>query len=224
MAKKTYLPSSDADKVLWLNNFSSKFTPLAVSLGFVAADATSVTNDAAMFAYLMGTVENFTTAKEQRVEYKNLIKDGPIGKPGGGVPSGPAVPVAPAVVAPGVFPRISQIVQRIKNYPSYTEAIGRDLGIIGAEETTDYNALKPMIKLMSIAGQVEIQWAKGKADAVRIESDKGNGWQFLAVDSVPNYTDTTPIAAPAVWKYRAIYIVADDLVGQWSDVVSINVA
>ena len=135
MAKKTYLPSSDADKVLWLNNFSAKFTPLAVSLGFVAADATAVTNDAAMFAYLMGTVENFTTAKEQRVEYKNLIKDGPIGSVGGAVPSGPAVPAAPTVVAPGVFPRISQMVQRIKNHPAYTEAIGRDLGIIGAEET-----------------------------------------------------------------------------------------
>jgi hypothetical protein len=224
MAKKTYLPKADADKVIWLNNFAAKFSPLAVTLGFVAADATAVTNDAAMFAYLMGTVENFTTAKEQRVEYKNLIKDGPIGSVGGAVPSGPAVPAAPTVVAPGVFPRISQMVQRIKNHPAYTEAIGRDLGIIGAEETIDYNTMKPVLKLMSIASQVEVQWVKGKADAVRIESDKGTGWQFLAVDSVPNYTDTTPIAAPAVWKYRAIYIVADELVGQWSDVVSINVA
>ena len=224
MSKNTYLPTTDGDRVIWLNNFASKFNPLAVSLGFVAADATAVTNDAAMFAYLIGQVETFTTAKEQRVQYKNLIREGPIGKAGGSVPSGPVVPAAPTVVAPGIFPRIAQMVQRIKNYPAYTEAIGRDLGIIGAEETTDYNTMKPVIKLMSIAGQVEVQWNKGKADAVRIESDKGTGWQFLAVDSVPNYTDTTPIAAPAVWKYRAIYIVADELVGQWSDVVSINVA
>jgi len=41
-----------------------------------------------------------------------------------------------------------------------------------------------------------------------------SGWQFLDIDSVPHYTDTTPITAPATWKYRAMYIVADELVGQ----------
>ncbi len=223
MSKNTYLPTTDGDRVIWLNNFASKFNPLAVSLGFVAADATAVTNDAAMFAYLIGQVETFTTAKEQRVQYKNLIREGPIGKPGGSVPSGPVVPAAPAAVAPGIFPRIAQMVQRIKNYPAYTEAIGRDLGIIGAEQTIDLATMKPVLKLVSTAGHVEVQWNKGKADAVSIESDKGAGWQFLAVDSVPHYMDTTPVTAPATWKYRAMYIVADELVGQWSDVVSINV-
>ena len=48
-------------------------------------------------------------------------------------------------------------------------------------------------------------------------------FQFLAVDAVPHYTDTTPITAPAVWKYRAIYLIADEKVGQMSDVISINV-
>ena len=223
MSKNTYLPNSDADRIVWLNNFSSKFSTLAVSLGFTAADATAVANDAAMFSYLMGQVEVFTTAKEQRVQYKNLIKNGPIGKPGGALPSGPVVAAPPAVVAPGIFPRIAQLVQRIKNYPTYTEAIGRDLGIIGAEQTIDPTTMKPVLKLVSTAGKVEIQWVKGVADAVRIESDKGAGWQFLAVDSVPHYMDTTPITGPANWKYRAMYIIADEPVGQWSDVVNINV-
>lgn len=112
--------------------------------------------------------------------------------------------------------------QRIKASPTYTEAIGRDLGIIGAELVIDTSAMKQVVKLMLQGGQVEVQWVKGKADAVRIESDKGNGWQFLAVDSVPHYLDTTPIT-PGTWKYRAMYIIADERVGQWSDVVSINV-
>ena len=69
-----------------------------------------------------------------------------------------------------------------------------------------------------------MQWSKGAADAVYIETDKGAGWQFLAVDAVPHYIDTTPITAQAVWKYRAIYLIADEKVGQMSDVVSINVS
>ena len=128
------------------------------------------------------------------------------------------------LVAPGIFPRIAQQVQRIKSYPTYTEAIGKDLSIIGAEQEQDPDTMKPAIKVLALGGQVEVQWVKGGADAVRIETDKGAGtWQFLAVDAVPHYIDTTPITGPAVWKYRAIYIIADERVGQWSDVVSINV-
>jgi hypothetical protein len=83
--------------------------------------------------------------------------------------------------------------------------------------------MKPTLRLSITGGQVEVQWNKGMADAVRIETDKGAGWQFLAVDTVPDYLDTTPNTTPAVWKYRAMYIIADELVGQMSDVVSINV-
>ena len=56
MARNPYLPASDADRVIWLNNFAAKFAPVAVPLGFVAADVTAVTNDAVMFAYLIGRV------------------------------------------------------------------------------------------------------------------------------------------------------------------------
>jgi hypothetical protein len=57
-----------------------------------------------------------------------------------------------------------------------------------------------------------------------IEVDRGTGpWQFLAVDMVPHFEDTTPVAAHATWKYRAIYLINDERVGQWSDVVSVAV-
>jgi len=224
MAKNNYLPRADKDRAVWLNNFSGKFATASTGLGFLAADVTSVNNDAAMYNYLINLVEIFTTAKEQRVNYKNLIKDGPLGSPGGTLPVAPTVAAAPAAVAPGIFPRIAQLVQRIKNSPTYTEAIGRDLGVIGAEQLMDATIVKPVLKLVFKGGQVEVQWVKGDADAVHIETDKGTGtWQFLAIDTVPHYPDTTPITAPGVWKYRAMYMVNDERVGQWSDVVSITV-
>lgn len=77
MSKDHYLPRADKDRGVWLNNFANKFATSAVPLGFVA-DVTSVNNDAAMFTYLINLVETFNTAKEQRVNYKNLIKDGPL--------------------------------------------------------------------------------------------------------------------------------------------------
>jgi len=50
---------------------------------------------------------------------------------------------------------------------------------------------------------------------------------FLAFHTIPDYLDTAPLPAPgtsAVWKYKAIYRLGDEQVGQWSDVVSIPVA
>jgi hypothetical protein len=50
---------------------------------------------------------------------------------------------------------------------------------------------------------------------------------FLAIDTIPDYTDTAPMPAAeqsALWKYKAIYRQGDERVGQWSDVVSIPVA
>ena len=224
MSKAGYLPRAEKDRLVWFNNFSDKFSKSAIGLGFTAADVASVFNDAAMFSFLITCVEIYTTAKEQCVDYKNLIGKGPIGATGGPVPPPPSMSTMPTEVAPGIFPRLSKLVDRIKVSPTYTEAIGKDLGIIGAEQTVDTDNMKPVLKLVIKGGQVEVQWTKGDADSIRIESDKGTGWQFLAIDSVPHYTDTTPITAAATWKYRAMYIVADELVGQWSDVASVAVA
>ncbi len=47
---------------------------------------------------------------------------------------------------------------------------------------------------------------------------------LLAIDTTPGYTDTQPFpSAPAKWTYQAIYRVADNRVGQWSNEVSIAV-
>ncbi|MEK6615041.1 MAG: hypothetical protein AABZ32_02855, partial [Bacteroidota bacterium] len=204
--------------------FALKFAAVAAQFGFTAAEITAVTNYAAMFGYLINAVETLTTAKEKFVSYKNLIRSGGIGSSVGAFPVVPILPAAPTAVPAGIFLIIAQIVQRIKNNSAnYTEAIGHDLGIIGAEQTIDTSTMKPVLSLVFKGMLVDVQWIKGHAGAVRIEKDSGAGFQFLAIDSVPDYTDTTPITAAATWKYRAMYIINDELVGQWSDVVSITV-
>lgn len=222
MSKTAYLPKSDKDKVTWLNNFASKFSTIAIPFGFTAADVTTVNNYAAMFSYLINSVESLTTSKAKYVTHKNLIRNGAIGSSVGVPPAVPTLPAMPTAVPAGIFPMIAQIVQRIKNNTSlYTEAIGKDLGIVGADQIIDPTTMKPLLTLVQKGGQVEVQWVKGHADSIRIEVDRdGKGFQFLTIDTVPNYTDTTPMAAAGTWKYKAMYEIADELVGQWSDVVS----
>ena len=62
-------------------------------------------------------------------------------------------------------------------------------------------------------------------DMIELCVDRGAGYQLLAYDTTPGYTDTTPLpATPAVWRYKAIYRIDDQRTGQWSDEVSITVA
>lgn len=178
-----------------------------------------------MYSYLVNLADIFTKEKEERIKYKNLLSDGPIGSPAGIFPTVPTLPAAPASVTPGILVRLRALVQRIKKNANYTEAIGRDLGIIGAEQTVDRATMQPKIKLVFKGGQVEVQWTKGDADAIRIEKLTGTAttFSFLAVDTVPHYTDTTAITVAAVWKYRAIYLYHDQPIGQYSDVAQIAV-
>jgi hypothetical protein len=71
--------------------------------------------------------------------------------------------------------------------------------------------------------QTKVARKKGM-ETVEIQKDTGTGWQFLAMDTRPNYTDTTPFPTPpAMWKYRAIYTKDSQRLGQWNNVAEISV-
>jgi hypothetical protein len=224
MANEGYLPRADKARALWLTTFATKFTLFGATLGFSQEEITAVQNDAAMFRHVIDQVAAYNTAKEARIAYKNMMRDG---RAGTNRPVRPAPIVEaeePAQVQPGIFPRIAKLVQRIKYSTAYTEPIGKDLGIVAAAATLDRTALQPTLRLVRKADAVEVQWKKGKANGLHIEVDRGQGvWQFLAVDTIPHYTDKAPITGPATWRYRAMYLIKDTPTGQWSNVTSITV-
>ena len=86
--------------------------------------------------------------------------------------------------------------------------------------------MKPIFTIVLQAGHPNIVWKKQGMDALEIHVDRGAGFAFLALDTVPDYLDTAPLPAPgasAVWKYKAIYRLRDEQVGQWSDIASVSV-
>ncbi|MBA3962474.1 MAG: hypothetical protein H0X40_11305 [Chthoniobacterales bacterium] len=84
---------------------------------------------------------------------------------------------------------------------------------------------------LSISGdQVYVNWGwqgySAFLDQCELQVDRADskGFVMLAIDTTPGYTDTQPFpSAPAKWTYQAIYRVADNRVGQWSNAVSIAV-
>lgn len=224
MAKQFYLPNTDEGKMTWLNNLAVKLPNHAATLGISAAVTTSVQNDANMYTYMINLVNSFKAGLSERTGYKDIIKNAPEGTSIGPVPVFNHT-APPTVVPAGIFIRIRRLVQSIKANDNYNDSIGNDLGIIGSEMDSVILEMKPELKIKMSAGKPEIVWKKGSADSIDIYVDRGDGKSFiyLANDSNPNYTDSTILSDGMnmnEWKYKAIYRIKDEQVGQYSDVIS----
>jgi ribosome modulation factor len=227
MPKPHYLPTKDQDRAVWLNNFAAKLPGYQAAFHLTATEVAAVQADAAAWQWLVGWVEALRTRTQQLVAYKAQLRDGPAG-PATPPPGPPEFDPPAATAAADIFGRVGALVQRLKNHPAYTEAVGQDLGIVTpAAPAPDPARARPELTLsLAQGGQVLVGWKRQGMDALRIEVDRGQGWQFLAVDTVPDYLDTAPLPPPgqsAVWKYRAIYLLDDQPAGQWSDPASIAV-
>jgi hypothetical protein len=229
--KHYYLPSGDLGRVLWLQNFAAKLPAVATKYGITAAELTDLLNSAILLAYWQNYRHQYDEYLQKVTAYRNELRDGV--KAGGSasvLPSPPTVGTAPTVTAaPGIFPRVRAVVGRVKANIAYTEADGKDLGIIGEEQTNDLVGIKPAISLrLAAGGHPEIVWKKQGMDGIEIYvSRNADPYTLLAYDMRPNHIDASPLPAlgtSAVWKYRAIYRFHDAQVGQWSDEVSVTVA
>ncbi len=227
MPKSYWLSPDDNGKDAQLTNLSAKLPNYKTTFGLDDADLASVRADSAFFHFCLTAQGQVAAFAQQWTAYKNAARSGGDAALGP-VPVAPTLGAAPATVAPGIFKRLTALVAHLKTHKNYTEAIGADLQITGTDQTVDLTALKPVLTVALDAGQVVVGWTKQGLTGVEIWVDRGDGkgFLFLAVDTIPDYTDTQPLPAgqTALWKYKAIYHQGDDRVGQWSDVVSLPVA
>lgn len=240
MKHNTYYPSALNDQLAWLANYWNKLQGHSPALGITTAVCADNVADARWLIYVLGSwlpnerahakadtqaVQEvlFGTAAGAYVLPPHLPPPLPAADPS-------AVPPLPAVVPrpAGALNRIFATVQDIKVSATYNESIGQDLQIIGKEDTgPDFVTLAPVLKATLSGGVVNIDWnwqGYGKwLDMCEIQVNRGNGWTILTFDTTPGYTDTTPPPATLTqWKYRAIYRVEDQQVGQWSAEIAVT--
>lgn len=228
MAKQYYLPRGDQNRAIWLQNFAAKLSEHAATLTVDAATVTDIQNAAAYYGYVLTIHQALKNNVKEMTSFKNLLSNGRTGQVVGALPTLPTFGEPPTAVSFPIFVRVQQLVNGLRNHTAYTESIGQDLGIIGAEQVVNTAAMKPVLALSIVANEVIVKWTKGKATSIDIYADKGDGkgMVYLANDYSPNYEDRITLTAtdpPAVWSYRAIYRIGDKQVGQYSDLVSITV-
>ena len=229
--KKNIIPTNDPNRVLWLNAFALKLANYYIKYGISNDDFNTIQKMAPFFAYWVNLLVLMRDYISKVTTFKNEMANGVDANEEN--PTQPTLPVfdaPPALVITGIFPFVMSIVKRIKAHKDYAVSDGQDMGIEGEEmEDVNINDLKPALKIVLInGGYPNLQWVKGITDGIAIYVDRGTGtWEFLAIDTVPNYTDTHALPAPgqsAVWKYKTIYRIDDNNVGKWSEDYSITVS
>ncbi len=224
----SYIPNSDADRNVWLGNFSIKINTYASAVGITAGEVTAIQKDAAMYTYIINMLEAYKQTVNNITSYKNLLKHAVGQQHLGAIPNPLALGTAPAIVTEGVFDRISKLVKRIKASTNYTEAMGNDLGIIAPVQVFDVNSLQPELKVNLDGDRPHIKCAKGYSDGVDLYVDRKDGSGFVLIGRLtkPDYIDIVnlpPNVLLAEWDYKARYVIDNNTVGIMSSIASIVV-
>ena len=125
---------------------------------------------------------------------------------------------------------IREGVNQIKKSDDYNEAIGRSLKILSTTvNNKDWDDMKPNPKIKILANFVQISYTKSKSEGVRIFSRRNGETEFkyIAQNTSSPFKDTRPNQAgfsSERREYKLVYVKDNELVGQYSDVVSANVS
>jgi hypothetical protein len=223
MTSSKYIPTSDADRCIWLNVFALKIAVHGPALGVTPAEITAIQKDNAAFQYVVGLIENHRQYISSLTGYKNMMRHAVANQHITTMPVLAASPTAPPPVTEGIFDRISQLVARFKKTTAYNDNIGADLGVVAPTPAIiDLTTLKPELKIKLDVGRPHLKWVKGISDAVDLYVDRNdsNGFILLGRLLKNEYIDITPIGAGKIfdqWSYKAIYVISDQQVGLYSD-------
>ena len=225
--KQRYFPGSEPAQVPWCTNFRLKISTHGPTCGLTAGEVTDIIGDVDYYIFLLNV---WHPALQEDVKegtrYKKIIADG----------SGATVPLPagttftpPTVRPPGVLNRLFNLVAKIKLAGGYTEAIGLDLGVIGAEDTAahEFPEFTSKTEQGTTGQRVRLLFKKFGHLGVTIESRRGTGpWEFLAIDTESPQLDERPLMVagqPETREYRMRWYDKDGPNGDWSPVQKVTV-
>jgi hypothetical protein len=233
MKRNTYYPARQGDQITWLGNFSNKLPGLAAALGLTAGQVTAAVADCGWLIYILQSW--LPAGRTWVLACTDAATDAQTGDGTAlmvlPVFTAPALPTGVVAVNTGALNRIFALVQTIKDSGKCSDTNATNLGIVGSAQTgPDLTTVQPIISANIMGNQVNVKWGWGGnsafLDSCEIQVDRGDGKGFvlLTIDTTPGYTDTQAFPAASVkWTYKAIYRLADDQVGLWSQTASVTV-
>ncbi len=205
MAKSDYFPRPDSELLVWHDRFKVNLAARQAELNLTAEDIATVDHDN------LELHAKITEANAVAAAAKHATAD-------------------KAASRASIENKVRALVRRIKAHPTYSEALGNLLGIVGAENTTDLSSAKPVLNGVDhTGGVVVLSFIKSKSDGINIYCQREGepDFVFLARDTAPRYIDNRPLLVPGkpeLRRYTAVYVVKDLETGLYSDELVVNCA
>lgn len=198
---QSYLQTKDSELLAWLNNYKTKITTHATTLGVSAA---LLTQEKAWCDAMIAAINLIETKKQ---ELKSAV-------------AGKETAMQTQVGALRIE------IARHKLSSGYTAAIGQDMGIVGIHIEFDAATYKAKITAELFGGFVRIKFVKRGVDGINLyHRKKGTpDWLFLARDTKSPYDDHIVLETPNQpehWEYRAFGVLDDAEIGLASDIVEV---
>jgi hypothetical protein len=228
MPNSTAIPRDDASKLALLLHLLAHLPSYATLLDISAAELSQLKAGADWFDCILKSQAASQTYTAALFAVKRVLRDGPAN----GDVTLPPLPVFPTIPdsAPfaDIFGFLGGLITRIKKHKNYTEAVGKALGLVAPQSAAvDPNSLQPVLTDDFQGGHPAIHWKNNGTDALELEADHGIGsFSLLTIKMSPGYQDNTPLppaGTAVVWRYRGIYIINDQRVGHWSQVLEVGV-
>ena len=221
MAKKNWWPTTLSAQVALMTNFQSKIASYTVPLALTPAQVALAEGLCDAIIGSMTFHESCKNTMLAATQWRDLVLYGE--------PRGDAVPNTPAFPASGVSPYTRGSVDQFFAFremivasPNYTESIGEDLGIVGAEVTPEPESeFTPSLSVTTIVGyKVSLSGSLQGRDAMRVEYQRNGGaWTTVAfITKLPAEVSITPQTPgePESGSIRAIFIEENEPFGNLS--------
>ena len=82
----TWLPTREADRLVWLQNYALKLNVYVGTAGIAAGDVTLADGVRDSYQWIINRSDQLSTARQDINEWKRIFADGPIGTPLGAFP------------------------------------------------------------------------------------------------------------------------------------------
>jgi hypothetical protein len=195
---KDYFPTNEPSIVQWNENFKTQLAEIGVSLGFTEEDIATISATCTGMDSVITNIEVLKAKLKEQTEEKNTTLES-------GTES------------------IRNFVKRIKAAPTYTEAQGKLLGIVGEGSSFDPTTAMPVIKLSKTGTGYNFAFSlHGYFDAVAVfrKMPTEENYSQVGIDMKSPYSITPPSVSGCEYYFQ--YLKNDDLVGLKSDIVVIE--
>ena len=237
--REDYYPTLISEQANWHLNFATKFPLYGAALGKSALQINNAVADNLTLAYGLGewrtSVREYGPASTASLE---VLKKGTGGDPfvftTYTVPPPPTLPVGADPVLAGALVRTFGLIKGLKGEPSFTLAMGLDMGIVGGEAPPPPppgEVPPPDITVTAISGTTNqngrVKFVKNGHDYVIIEcSINGAAYASLGMSNKSPFIDTRALLVAGqaeVREYRGRYFDNGAPSSGWSDVATVTV-